>query len=162
MVRMRVALLGLAVSACANLPDVPAGTCGNGVIDVGEDCDGGAHCSQCSITCDTSACPDGYACGVDQLCHAPSGVFHGVATSSFGFPVFTGLPADVNGDGIDDVVGVSTASIVVTYGEPHGLLTDQATQVTPAHGQFAFANRAFGTGGASELLFGTPDGIAGF
>ncbi|HEY1557073.1 MAG TPA: VCBS repeat-containing protein [Kofleriaceae bacterium] len=163
---MRIAVVLAALGACANLPAVPDGVCGNGVVEPGEDCDtSDASCVQCSLRCASSdpVCPDGYACGADQLCHAPSGIFQRMPAGQFAFPVIGGLAADVDGDAIPDVIGVSNASIVVTYGEADGNLHRQTTVVTPDHGQFALAARGFGGNDAgSELLFGTADGVVGF
>jgi len=82
-----LALVGgaLVPLACAPLPDLPAGTCGNFVIDVGEDCDGHAngasHCgepdsaSACRFVCGEAGdvCPEGYGCGADGVCRIASG-----------------------------------------------------------------------------------------
>ena len=148
---------------CANLPDVTADQCGNGVVERGEDCDSGPGCDHCSWTCPTgSECPDGYACGHDHLCHAPSGVFHRQQSSQFDFLEFGAVVSDVDGDGIGDVLGAGTNSMDVTYGDPSGVLSHQTVQVSPRlDSPGAFTLRPLGDG-SSQVLFGTRDGIASF
>ena len=157
-----VALAALAC-ACADLTPVAQGTCGNGVLDPGEDCDlpDQAVCSQCSYTCGN--CPAGYVCSArDQLCHAPTGVFSRDPTGQFSFPAVTGYVADINADQIPDLIGLSGSSLTATYGQAQGDLTAQATQVTPTlAGPGAFAVRPL-AGGGDQLLLGTEDGIAGY
>jgi len=82
---LAAALLGLA--ACADLPPIESGICGNQVLDVGEDCDGhaiepGASCAPpdaphaCRYVCSPRLfCPTGFGCGEDGVCRAPSGSF---------------------------------------------------------------------------------------
>jgi hypothetical protein len=160
MVLNRVAPLALC-AACASLPDYTANVCGNGVVEPGEDCDGQATCKDCSWTCDTGNCPGDFYCGVDHVCRAPSGAFPANEASEFVFPVFGGVAGDVNSDGIPDVVGVSSASFVITYGTSDGVMRDQTTQVTPAHGVAGVAQRFFGPH-TTELLVGSAEGIAGY
>lgn len=98
-------LLGLAsfLFDCATLSPLTADTCGNGVIDPGEDCDGFATTcghrfasgiatapkADCSLSCntagktnachfacdDTTPCPDGWGCSADRICRRPGGSF---------------------------------------------------------------------------------------
>src|SRR4028119_2046392 len=87
-----LALTALALGACARLPELAVGACGNGVVEAGEDCDTfaseGLSCrargelNACRFACSRqgggpeSACPAGWGCGVDDgICRAPSGTF---------------------------------------------------------------------------------------
>ena len=71
----------LALAGCADLQILPANECGNGVLEPGEACDGEADCGApgaehaCQILCSSGACREGYACGLDGVCQAPSVTF---------------------------------------------------------------------------------------
>lgn len=121
---MRFAPVVLAAAAlllldCATLDPIAAGTCGNGVVDPGEDCDthapaafGGGVCgapsagaSACHLACArASECPDGWGCSVTGICRAPSGSF-----DRLGEPVSAGVETftvgDFDGDGRKDLIG---------------------------------------------------------
>jgi hypothetical protein len=107
-----------ALAACADLPEVPAGTCGNLVIESGEDCDGfpdpthdgaGLTCEQCAYVCDphatTVACPTGWGCGIDGRCRHGSGMFERATAEPAQFPSATLIAGDHDGDGATDVLG---------------------------------------------------------
>ncbi len=91
--RIAVALLGLVLVACGAGAKKTPDTCGDGVVDPGEDCDGGANCNaDCTFACSNAAtdcpappscglaacsadhactvqpAPDGTACGSDGVC----------------------------------------------------------------------------------------------
>ena len=71
-------MLVLLVS-CTNEVTVASNTCGNYVLEPGEDCDqpGDACTKDCRLACSAMvACPDTMACGTDQICHAGTGRFH--------------------------------------------------------------------------------------
>lgn len=121
---MRTGPLVLALGAfllidCATLDPLTGGTCGNGVVDVGEDCDsyapaqfatgrcGGASegAAACHLKCaGATDCPDGWGCSVTGICRAPSGSF-----ARIGEPVSAGVDTltlgDFDGDGRKDVIG---------------------------------------------------------
>ncbi|MGZ3448512.1 MAG: FG-GAP repeat domain-containing protein [Polyangiales bacterium] len=110
-------LVALIVS-CADLPAIQAGSCGNGVIEAGEDCDGvapaGASCRQhdeqnaCHFDCRTASCPTGWLCGPSSgICSQPTGEFE-KATSEFETTSGRILLGDVDGDGISEIVTFST------------------------------------------------------
>jgi hypothetical protein len=78
MMRARLQLLPAALAAaaaCADLPPLQARVCGNGVVEAGEDCDGGASCGSCRLRCDADGdCPEGRTCEIDAgLCAPPDG-----------------------------------------------------------------------------------------
>ncbi len=74
----------LASGSCADLPTGDLNRCGNGIHEpeAGEECDEdagqfgpNAACGEtCRLVCgDGAECPDGYACGEDEVCRVPSG-----------------------------------------------------------------------------------------
>jgi hypothetical protein len=74
--------LCLLTVACDELSTIPAGECGNRVIDEGEQCDdfssndchGPETPHACLIDCSYGApCPPGAGCGLDGVCRSPSG-----------------------------------------------------------------------------------------
>jgi hypothetical protein len=87
------ALLSLALAVasqidCTTLPAIEAGTCGNAVVDPGEDCDTfappGERCRPpsnpkgCRFDCTQGAgdqCPAGWGCGNDGICRQSSGSY---------------------------------------------------------------------------------------
>ncbi|MEI7893640.1 MAG: VCBS repeat-containing protein [Myxococcales bacterium] len=95
---------------------MPAGVCGNGVIETGEDCDAfpisGTRCrgpnenNPCRLDCTTSttqaSCPSGWGCGLDGLCRQPLGTFTpGEPTAASSWRLGAG---DFDGDGHYDLI----------------------------------------------------------
>lgn len=127
-------LLAAAATGCLELPPIQEHVCGNGVVepDNGEDCDtpDQVSCGQvgssgeCRLLCAVDgsvACPEGWRCGVDQLCRKPSDPF------AWESPIFvpegsaTALKAaDFDGDGIDDVLALVPPAVSVHYFEADG------------------------------------------
>ena len=110
--------------ACASVSN----TCGNGVIEQGEDCEPtldnhGATCAPpgaanaCHYTCGSATCPASYGCGVDSRCRQPTGDFVEAKGSPFvGQDEFVGV-ADFNGDHVLDVVTGNTFNgAQISYG----------------------------------------------
>jgi hypothetical protein len=170
MIRVLVVSATVFGAACANLsaPE-PAGKCGNGVIEEGEDCDNTtARCVACALMCPDELCKDqndaiipGYTCGIDHVCHAPSGVFSQTDSANAVLPIFGGAFLDVDRDGIQDLVGLSETALQVRYGDPQGKLTRGTELETP----FVTGTSAYGAidgGSVVEAVVPTPDGLAAY
>jgi hypothetical protein len=125
-----VVLFGAPLAACSNLPEIAADLCGNGVVEAGEECDGdagaaGGTCgavadgdNACHFVCAGGAsCPAGYACGDDARCRAPSAIFV-PAPGPYPFDGGDLAAGDVDGDHIDDLVGVGASALTVRFGNP--------------------------------------------
>ncbi len=141
----KLILLALAVAACSTTATIADGTCGNYVLDPGEDCDqpGGNCTADCQIACDPTmrgdvcdsaidgmCCPQSFVCGVDHVCHAPGGTLSTVGISQ-PFEASQFRVADLDGDLIDDVLGVSSSAVSAIYGDPISPLTNANTQSSP-------------------------------
>lgn len=118
-------------ASCTSLPDIEAGTCGNGVVepDHNEDCDspvkddaGKAVCysagsaAPCHFDCSTNACPSGFSCGIDAVCRKAKGAFAEVGhpTQVAADRLFAG---DFDQDGRGDVVAETDVQMEVLYGD---------------------------------------------
>lgn len=121
------ALVLAVLASCQNLPELASGTCGNGVLDNGEDCDdisGNASATSvcgapntavaCRFTCGAAqadagaasvTCPDGYRCGTDGICRQPSGSFE--PTASVAVSADRMMAADLGGAGAASILAVS-------------------------------------------------------
>lgn len=109
-----VALASPFLVHCADLSKVAASTCGNAVVDPGEDCDTFSpanNCgrpdegaSACHLKCAGVACPDGWGCSVTGICRAPTGEL-GLAGPPLETGVSTLAVGDFDHDGRVDVVG---------------------------------------------------------
>jgi hypothetical protein len=120
--RAQVALLAsLVFSACAQLPNIASGECGNGVIEEPEDCDGfpaanGAQCrepgsvGECHLDCTRdsdgeSKCPTGWGCDSGDICRRPTREFEPPREFEVGSATSL-LAGDIDGDGRSDVVSL--------------------------------------------------------
>src|ERR671931_20771 len=88
------AALAMGLAACMDIGEIPAGLCGNAIIDAaaGEDCDshpnggmpcgavGSAHACRYDCSADPGACAPGWGCGADGICRAASGTFTQAST----------------------------------------------------------------------------------
>lgn len=102
--------------ACADEAAIAPNTCGNWVLEPGEDCDQPTGCTaDCRLACDADApCPTGSACGLDHACHAPTGRFATEAIASpLGFSEYR--VGDLDGDGRADVVGIAGTNVRAAY-----------------------------------------------
>ena len=170
MTSLRLLAIAVIASACASLPDISP-SCGNGVLDPGEDCDtpDDSRCQACGWTCattaDCAAIPaprDGsdYACGADGFCHAAGGEL----AAQSGQPLFAAQQfyvTDLDGDGYGDAVGVSTASITTLSGDPAGALTASRTTPTAAAAGAPVIADINGDG-PLDVLLPTRDGIVAY
>lgn len=110
----------LGQGACTTFPTLDAFTCGNGVVEPGEDCDSfprgeGTACrapgglGACRLDCSPgpdgtrARCPAGWGCGTDGLCRSPAGIVQreGEPIPADAWRVTLG---DFDGDGRKDVV----------------------------------------------------------
>jgi hypothetical protein len=159
----------VAFAGCADLPPLELGTCGNGILDPGEDCDThDARCVACAWTCDRD-CSDipaprdgrGYACGADGVCHAPGGVLATTPTADQELAVQTIFVTDIDRDRYGDVVGLSADAIVSRFGDPTGKLEREAATVIPTvGGPIAIAD--LDGDNARDVLVPARDGLVAF
>ncbi|MCC6217345.1 MAG: VCBS repeat-containing protein [Polyangiaceae bacterium] len=143
-----------AIAACADLPPIEAGTCGNRVVEVGEDCDGfpkgqcrpAGTSGECRLSCSAELpCPSGMGCGTDSICRTPDGDFEfaGVLGSAY---TIRAAVADFDGDRRDDVVAVESSQVVVHYldeaARPVGRAALSGYPTIPTAGQLTEDGRA--------------------
>lgn len=120
-------LLLSATGACESLPELTRNTCGNRIIERGEDCDGAPignnTCnSACRLECGADlSCPPGWGCGADNLCREPNG---GLAPlgSPVGLTATQLFSADFDGDRRNDLLAVNGVNIAVAPVDADGLL----------------------------------------
>lgn len=148
----------LVLVACARLPEIDLGQCGNGVIEEEtEDCDGfpaqvasahPAQCrppgitGQCRLDCSRQNdgtvpdCPAGWGCDSGGLCRRPTNTFETEPEIEVGSAT-TLLSGDFDGDGRADVVslepseGVGITRMRVHYFDERAQLADTHTFPLP-------------------------------
>jgi len=140
-------VLGLIGAACAELPEIEKGECGNGVIEenAGEDCDSfawrGASCrspgseGQCHLDCSEredgkrAPCPPGWGCELrTSLCRAPSDDFVDSPIFAIG-NAHTLLAADFDADGRSELLSREPqsggfATLQFHYFDERGMLAE--------------------------------------
>lgn len=143
----------IVVAGCRTLPDIATGECGNGVVDLGEDCDRvsgfpdqegtacGAETSRtdpaaeqarsCRLVCiDDAVCPEDWMCGGDGICRQPSGQFEEAVGSPWPFLADDFAVGDVDGDGKLDLIGTTRSTVSVLFGD-NGAFPDSLTANAP-------------------------------
>jgi hypothetical protein len=107
---VRAVGLVVLITGCEELPRIPAGVCGNHVVEGAEECDfPGERChapgrpNECRINCSKQPCEPGAGCGVDDVCRVASGSldWKRLREFSLSYPV---KAADLSGDGRTDVL----------------------------------------------------------
>ncbi|MBV8758689.1 MAG: VCBS repeat-containing protein [Deltaproteobacteria bacterium] len=147
---------------CTDEVTITSGTCGNDVLEPGEDCDapGSACTPTCRLACSaTQACPGGMACGHDGACHAPTGLVHEATVETFATGT-SGL-GDIDGDGIADAIGVDSGSVASALGAPTMPLASVLQQSAPAASGFATI-RDYTGDGRPDVLLPTTGGLFAF
>ncbi len=129
-VRLAVLLSLFALPSCRTLPTIDKGTCGNAVVDPGEDCDlfapAGSLCrppgraDACRYDCSAQpdgarpACPAGFGCGEDGICRRPSGAFETTPVSMAAAPLQLEA-ADLDNDKRQDLLVTEQTRVAVRY-----------------------------------------------
>ncbi|MEY4514253.1 MAG: hypothetical protein RLZZ450_6375, partial [Pseudomonadota bacterium] len=112
--------LSLLAVSCTDLPEIEGGVCGNGIVELGEDCEplhdaGALAClppgaeGACHFSCARDAdggrpaCTSGRGCDADDICRDPTGDFELATTVAVG-GANSLLAGDFDGDGRTDLV----------------------------------------------------------
>lgn len=141
LVRLPVLML-LVLAGCRDLASIDAdGQCGNGVLESesGEDCDLHAVAGTCGepdsagacryVCTEGARCPDGFGCGLDGVCRAPSGQLERV--QALPFPGGFLQAGDLDGDGQGDLVSFTNLEIIIAYGDPDGTFASRVELPAP-------------------------------
>lgn len=171
-------LVSLALFDCATLEPLDVSTCGNGVIDATEDCDGFAvpgiasskcgaptdGAKACRLSCETVAdCPDGWGCGVTGICREPSGKFAAIG-EGVSAGVETMVVGDFDGDRRKDIIGsgpqgtTGAAKIRVHYFGENAALAHVNSLSAPISSPTV---RDFDKDGVDDFAFGFEGGALG-
>ena len=132
---------GAVTTACTELPAVEPGVCGNAVLEPPEACDRFTNapdtaCGEpgtplaCRFACAPEGgapiCPDGYGCGRDGACRAASVTYRPVTfAGDFLAPAHQIEVADVDGDGVDDLLAFTLGGGSVRFGSGDGRFVDE-------------------------------------
>jgi hypothetical protein len=132
-----------------------------------EDCDStDPRCESCGVTCGvTEDClaydPDGmegFVCGPDAFCHAPSGRF--LPVIGFALPAETYRVTDVNGDGFNELLVQSQTSVTAVFDASTQAVNAVSIQTPIPRGNAAFAR--VDADGSLDTLLPTTDGIVAY
>jgi hypothetical protein len=117
----------LMLNGCTTLPNIDKNSCGNGVIDPGEDCDGfpAGQCvkagqeNQCHLSCNTTidpsfTCPVAWSCGLDYFCRRGSGNFT-LSENIDQSGVQRLAVADFDSDGRGDIVSATNSAVHIHF-----------------------------------------------
>ena len=167
---MRFVALFVVAAACSETT-IDRGVCGNGVVEPGEDCDAtDPRCSSCGITCtttedclayDASGGTEGFVCGPDFFCHAPSGVFE--LDGEVVTPLNSYRVTDVNADGVGDILSQSQTAVSVVFGDDTsgaGVLQTSSILTPAALGPATYGD--LDADGKLDVLMPTADGIVAY
>lgn len=164
----RALVLGVGLlAACTELPAFEAGVCGNFVLDPGEDCDVASDdCAQCRLQCPAGVAAgepcsvDGYVCGLDGVCQAPSGRF-GARAAAVPLAGSSLAVTDIDRDGYGDVIALSATSLTVSFGEASGAIGRQLSTLTPVvRGAPGFAR--LDDDDSLDVVLPTDDGVLAY
>jgi hypothetical protein len=148
------------LTACTDFDDLARNTCGNGLVEIGEDCDSSQpSCVRCAVSCSLDAdCPgEAYTCGVDGFCHAPSGDL-ARPSAPVTFQADELRVTDVDHDGRGDVLGISRTSLTIRYGDAVGALSAGDSLITPAQtGPASFGD--LDGDGSVDVALATTEGL---
>ncbi len=130
--RSTIAAILATLAACSDLTRLPADSCGNTVVEDGEDCDqfvdpalgDGLVCAGCRYVCsaEEAVCPVGWGCGPDGTCVHGTGQYQPAPGSPFPLEARQWQTGDVDGDGRADLIGVQVDEIRLLLGDPDGAL----------------------------------------
>ena len=124
------------VLGCVDLPAIERGTCGNRIVEAGEDCDSyekGFVCRapgsdfECRFDCTPTdsdpnrTCPIGYGCGSDGVCRSATGELELLGSQATEAP-FLMLLADLDGGGTDDIVAAARSGTTVFHTGRDGVI----------------------------------------
>jgi hypothetical protein len=163
------------LAGCTDEVSIAPNTCGNDVLETGEDCDqpGSGCTTECRIACDPqhresvcsggtldgTCCPSETTCGVDRVCHATTGTFEATPTSS-PFNAAGFILADLDGDLAADALGTTSGVVTVSHGgtRPFSSSTEHPAPFTT--GPISLGD--FTGDGLPDVMFPTVGGIAAF
>ncbi len=132
----------LVLPGCFLLPDIEFDVCGNGLVEPtnDEDCDvaedeslgPNLECGApddpirrcryvCRVSADVPACPVGWRCGTDGICLFASGEYREVPTTALGAPARSLAIGDLDGDGRDDLLALTSIGLDYRFSGQSGL-----------------------------------------
>lgn len=114
----------------------------------------------CTGANDGKCCPSGFTCGVDRICHAPSGAIQ-TAEVVEPFDISGFEVGDLNNDLIADLLGVSSGTVAARYGATRSPLSTSVVVNAPlATGDFAIGS--YTADGQLDVVIPAPVGVFAF